>query len=123
MAQLMLEVFGDMLLIQPLEKNETKLPSPFALRRKIILKHKKLCYEGTSHNSFFVDETNGAVRNDSGSLMRTDDNELDIRNTVKNGILYLEDPVDKIWNPHFFVLTPNNKIFYTDSYRYAKELH
>lgn len=116
MAQLMLEVFGDMLLIQPVEKNETKLPSPYLLRRKIILKHKKLVYyEGASHNAFFVDDSNGVTR--SEVQLRQEDNELDIRNTVKNGILYLEDPVDKVWNPHFFVLTPNNQVFYTDSYR------
>jgi phosphatidylinositol phospholipase C gamma-1 len=35
---------------------------------------------------------------------------------VKNGILYLQDPIDKEWNPHFFVLT-NNKLFYTDSFQ------
>lgn len=40
---------------------------------------------------------------------------MDLRNTVKNGILYLEDPVDKEWNPHFFVLT-QNKLFYTQHY-------
>lgn len=115
MAQLMIEVFGDMLLTQPLEKNETKLPSPQALKRKIILKHKKLMYcEGSSHNNFVDD---GA--SNSSSLMRQDENELDIRNTIKNGVLYLEDPVDKAWNPHFFVLTPHNKIFYTDSYKYV----
>jgi phosphatidylinositol phospholipase C, gamma-1 len=115
MAQLMIEVFGDMLLTQPIEKNETRLPSPQALRRKIILKHKKLSYcDGSSHNAFFNDDTGLTP---STTLMRQDDNELDIRNTVKNGILYLEDPVDKVWNPHFFVLTPNNKIFYTDCYK------
>lgn len=118
MAQLMIEVFGEMLLTLPLEKNETKLPSPTALKRKIVLKHKKLVYcEGSSHNAFFVDDSNGS--SNSNSLMRQDENELDIRNTVKNGILYLEDPVDKVWNPHFFVLTPHNKIFYTDSYKYV----
>lgn len=47
--------------------------------------------------------------------------EMDLRNTVKNGILYLEDPVDKEWNPHFFVLT-QNKLFYTDSYHGAEEV-
>lgn len=120
MAQLMIEVFGDQLLTQPLEKNEVKLPSPYALKRKIILKHKKLVYcEGSSHNAFFVDDSNGAS---ASSLLRQDENELDIRNTVKNGILYLEDPVDKSWNPHFFVLTPHNKLFYTDSYKYVDGL-
>jgi phosphatidylinositol phospholipase C, gamma-1 len=115
MAQMMVEVFGDMLLTQPVEKNETMLPSPMALKRKIVLKHKKLSYEGSSHNAFFVDDSSG-----SNSLLRQDENELDIRNTIKNGILYLEDQVDKVWNPHFFVLTPHNKIYYTDSYKYAR---
>lgn len=118
MAQLMIEVFGEMLLTQHIEKNETKLPSPYALRRKIILKHKKLSYEGTSHNACFVDDSNGVARNEASSLLRQDDNELDIRNTVKSGVLFLEDPVDRVWNSHFFVLTPNNKIFYTDSYKW-----
>lgn len=114
MAQLMIEVFGESLLTQPVEKNETRLPSPHALRRKIILKHKKLSYcDGASHNAFFNDDTGMTAT----SLIRQDDNELDIRNTIKNGILYLEDPIDKNWNPHFFVLTPNNKIFYTDCYK------
>jgi phosphatidylinositol phospholipase C, gamma-1 len=42
MAKAFLEVFGDMLIVQPVDKNETHLPSPFQLRKKIILKHKKL---------------------------------------------------------------------------------
>uniref|UniRef100_A0A1B6CI00 Phosphoinositide phospholipase C n=1 Tax=Clastoptera arizonana TaxID=38151 RepID=A0A1B6CI00_9HEMI len=46
--------------------------------------------------------------------------DMDLRNTVKNGILYLEDPVDKEWNPHFFVLT-QNKLFYTDSFHRDQE--
>lgn len=45
---------------------------------------------------------------------------MDLRNTVKNGVLYLEDPVDKEWNPHFFVLT-QNKLFYTDSFHGDQE--
>jgi phosphatidylinositol phospholipase C gamma-1 len=45
---------------------------------------------------------------------------MDLRNTVKNGILYLEDPVDKEWNPHFFVLT-QHKLFYTDSFQNDQE--
>lgn len=42
MAVAMQEVFGDMLLTYPVEKGESALPSPYQLRRKIILKHKKL---------------------------------------------------------------------------------
>lgn len=39
--------------------------------------------------------------------------EMDLRNTIKNGVLYLQDPLEKKWNPHFFVLT-RNKLFYTE---------
>ncbi|XP_063235452.1 1-phosphatidylinositol 4,5-bisphosphate phosphodiesterase gamma-1 [Bacillus rossius redtenbacheri] len=99
MASAMQEVFGDMLLVQPVERNETQLPSPHQLQRKIILKHKKLP-EG-------VDECSVMVRNDDGR-------DMDLRNTVKNGVLYLEDPLDKQWHPHFFVLT-QHKLFWTDS--------
>ncbi|XP_045463914.1 1-phosphatidylinositol 4,5-bisphosphate phosphodiesterase gamma-1 [Harmonia axyridis] len=104
MASAMQEVFGDMLVVQPVDKNEKQLPSPFQLRRKIILKHKKL--------------PDG--QEEAAVVIRTDGNELDLRNSVKNGIMYIEDPVDKEWNPHFFVLT-NNQLFYTDSYRLDPE--
>ncbi|GBO38740.1 1-phosphatidylinositol 4,5-bisphosphate phosphodiesterase gamma-1, partial [Araneus ventricosus] len=40
--------------------------------------------------------------------------DVDISNAVKNGILYLEDPVDhEKWRPHFFMLT-QNKMYYTE---------
>ena len=38
---------------------------------------------------------------------------MDLRNTVRNGVLYLQDAVEKRWNPHFFVLT-RNKLYYTE---------
>lgn len=107
MAVAMQEVFGDTLLAQPADKNEAALPSPYALRRKILLKHKKLP-DG-------VDESSFVVRSDDSKQ------EMDLRNTVKNGILYLEDPVDREWNPHFFVLT-EQKLFYTDTFSRAQEM-
>lgn len=111
MAQAMQEVFGDTLLIQQIEKNEIQLPSPYQLRRRIILKHKKLP-EG--YRNGVAEDGLGTI--DRGTLIRQEDNELDIRSTIKNGILYLEDPVDKIWNPHFFVLT-HQKLFYTERHK------
>lgn len=33
--------------------------------------------------------------------------------TKKNGMLFLEDPMEKEWKEHFFVLT-GNKLYYTD---------
>ncbi|XP_065217212.1 1-phosphatidylinositol 4,5-bisphosphate phosphodiesterase gamma-1 [Planococcus citri] len=96
MANAMQEVFGDLLLTQPVDKNETKLPSPHQLKNKIILKHKKLP-EGTEEDSVCVQS----------------EDDMDLRNTVRNGVLYLQDPLEKQWNPHFFVLT-RNKLYYTE---------
>jgi phosphatidylinositol phospholipase C gamma-1 len=42
MAKIFEDIFGSMLLTTSIEKNETAMPSPEGLRRKIILKHKKL---------------------------------------------------------------------------------
>lgn len=42
MAAAFQELFGDMLLTQQIDKDETQLPSPNQLKRKIIIKHKKL---------------------------------------------------------------------------------
>lgn len=105
MASAFQDVFGEMLVVQPYEKNETSLPSPHELRRKIVLKHKKLP-EGAEENSF-------AVRQEEGK-------DLDLRNSIKNGILLLEDPVDKEWHPHAFVLT-ENKLYYTENYSAQRE--
>ncbi|XP_023319124.1 1-phosphatidylinositol 4,5-bisphosphate phosphodiesterase gamma-1 isoform X2 [Trichogramma pretiosum] len=107
MAKLMQETFGDMLQSMPVDKNEAALPSPAALKRKILLKHKKLPDGG--------DESSFVVRNDESRK------ELDLRSTIKNGILYLEDPVDRTWNPHFFVLT-QQKLFYTDTFHRGQEV-
>lgn len=93
-----------MLLSQPVESCETKLPSPSALRKKIILKHKKLP-DGQDESSF---------------LIRNDATDMDLRNSIINGIMYLEDRVDKEWNPHFFVLT-QTKLFYFDRYKLNQE--
>ncbi|KAL3276024.1 hypothetical protein HHI36_020754 [Cryptolaemus montrouzieri] len=104
MASAIQEVFGEMLVVQPMDKNESQLPSPHQLRRRIVLKHKKLP-EG---------------QEEAAVLIRNEGNEMDLRSSVKNGIMYIEDPVDKEWNPHFFVLT-NSQLFYTDCYRLDAE--
>ncbi|XP_077389932.1 1-phosphatidylinositol 4,5-bisphosphate phosphodiesterase gamma-1-like isoform X2 [Festucalex cinctus] len=90
------KVFGDMLLTKSVDNNAEDLPSPFQLRRKILIKHKKLV-EGT-----LCEEVT------SGSC-----SENDISNSLKNGILYLQDPVDHTWMPHYFVLT-SHKIYYSE---------
>lgn len=92
MAQAMQEVFGDMLLVHPVEKNETHLPSPYQLRRRIILKHKKL------------------PEVDDGTLQKTDDNDS-FKHTPREGKFYIQDPVDKTWKLYLFVLT-QQKLMY-----------
>lgn len=42
MASAMVEVFGNMLLTQPVDPYETRLPSPEQLKYKFIIKHKRL---------------------------------------------------------------------------------
>lgn len=103
----MQEVFGDALLIQPIEKNETCLPSPYLLRGKIVLKHKKLP-DGVDESTFIARSSQNPQ-------------EMDLRNTVKNGILYLEDLADREWYPHFFILTTQN-LFYTDTFSQGQEI-
>ena len=60
MATMMQEVFGEMLVVHPMERNETQLPSPHHLRRRIILKHKKLP-DGEDEGSFFVKNADGTL--------------------------------------------------------------
>lgn len=58
MANIMQEILGDLLLTQPIDKTETKLPSPHQLRNKIILKHKKLP-EGLEEDSVSISSEDG----------------------------------------------------------------
>uniref|UniRef100_A0A3B3Y442 1-phosphatidylinositol 4,5-bisphosphate phosphodiesterase gamma n=1 Tax=Poecilia mexicana TaxID=48701 RepID=A0A3B3Y442_9TELE len=90
------KVFGELLLTKPVDNNADELPSPHQLRRKILIKHKKLV-EGT----LYEEVTSASY------------SENDISNSLRNGILYLEDPIDHTWTPHYFVLT-SNKIYYSE---------
>ncbi|CAH1778916.1 unnamed protein product [Owenia fusiformis] len=102
MAQAFKEIFGDMLVTEPFSTTEAVMPSPQDLRRKIILKHKKL-----PDNADSV-EWNVPQNNEDTSVF-----DSDLSNSIKNGIMYLEDPVDKDWRPHYFVLT-STKMYYTE---------
>ena len=97
MATQFQEVFGDMLIAAPLDKYQQTLPSPEALKRKILLKHKKLP-DG-------ADE----IATDVSKFQ-----DFDIANSVKNGLLYVKDNEYFEWKPHFFVLT-ETKMFYSES--------
>lgn len=97
MATFFKKVFGEMLLTKAVDISADGLPSPHQLKRKILIKHKKLA-EGSAYEEV------------SSS---TPYSENDISNSIKNGILYLEDPINHEWYPHFFVLT-SNKIYYSE---------
>ncbi|XP_045688774.1 1-phosphatidylinositol 4,5-bisphosphate phosphodiesterase gamma-1 isoform X2 [Phyllostomus hastatus] len=97
MAQYFRKVLGDTLLTKPVDIAADGLPSPNQLKRKILIKHKKLA-EGSAYEEV------------PASVMYS---ENDISNSIKNGILYLEDPVNHEWYPHYFVLT-SSKIYYSE---------
>ncbi|KAL8563654.1 hypothetical protein ACOMHN_055288 [Nucella lapillus] len=102
MAMAFRDVFGGSLLVEPISKEGCLLPSPQQLKYKIILKHKKLPdgVEGTEWKYTVATEDNTHL-------------EVDVSTSTKNGILYLEDPVDHIWRPHIFVLS-GHKLYYTE---------
>ena len=77
------------------------LPSPSQLKRRFIIKHKKLP-EG-SEAALLAAKVQEDVTTD-----------VDISTAVKNGELYLEDPIEKEWKVHFFMLT-NNKMYYAEA--------
>ncbi|XP_056403623.1 1-phosphatidylinositol 4,5-bisphosphate phosphodiesterase gamma-1 [Hyla sarda] len=97
MAQYFKKVFGDNLLTKPVDVNADGLPSPNHLKRKILIKHKKLA-EGSTYEEIPTSTVYA---------------ENDISNSIKNGILYLQDPINHEWYPHFFVLT-SSKIYYSE---------
>ncbi|KAF8790535.1 1-phosphatidylinositol 4 like protein [Argiope bruennichi] len=143
MAAAFLEVFGDMLLVQPIERDDlTKkkfsghrlawqgyLHGPDAIRLGVIV---ALCREEDESLSSIVLIQNPRVwyfevyslgiqehkklpdgHEEKLILQRDEGADADISNAVKNGILYLEDPVDHEWRPHFFMLT-QNKMYYAE---------
>ncbi|XP_046469716.1 1-phosphatidylinositol 4,5-bisphosphate phosphodiesterase gamma-1-like [Neodiprion pinetum] len=101
MASIMRKVFGKMLLTKRITRVEPELPSPEMLRGRIILKH------GTLPDHV---EQKPVVKQPIPDEV---EQEMDLRNTIKSGILYLENSVEKTWIPQFFVLT-ERKLYYTD---------
>ncbi|XP_034734553.1 1-phosphatidylinositol 4,5-bisphosphate phosphodiesterase gamma-2 isoform X1 [Etheostoma cragini] len=95
MARIFREVFGDKLLIEPVEQMAEQLPSPTQLKGKIILKHKKLSVEG-------------------GGFTK------DFRKGQKQGDLEIWDPVDQRWNTHFCVIS-DDKLYYAEEHEDENE--
>ncbi|XP_075994360.1 1-phosphatidylinositol 4,5-bisphosphate phosphodiesterase gamma-2 [Genypterus blacodes] len=95
MARIFREVFGDKLLMEPVEQMAEQLPSPTQLKGKIILKHKKLSLEG-------------------GEISK------DFRKGLKQGDLEIWDPVDQRWNNHYCVIS-DDKLYYAEEYEEEEE--
>ncbi len=115
MAKLFEEVLGPMLLTMPMgDRNMEAMPSPLVLRRKILIKHKKLPEDG-SFNSMDESSTSALVPAAPPPTPPVVDvvGDMDLSNSEKNGILFLEDQLEREWAPHFFVLA-NSKMYYTE---------
>uniref|UniRef100_A0A4W5K275 Phosphoinositide phospholipase C n=1 Tax=Hucho hucho TaxID=62062 RepID=A0A4W5K275_9TELE len=80
MATYFKKVFGEMLLTKAVDISADGLPSPNQLKRKILIKHKKLA-EGSAYEEVSTS---------------TPYSENDISNSIKNGILFLEDPINHV---------------------------
>jgi len=82
------EVLGDLLLTSPISRDEWELPSPSALRNKIILKHKKLREEQQENDNL------------NNSLLLEDELDQDIlsRQCIKKGVLWLKNDVSNANN-------------------------
>ncbi|KAL3101092.1 hypothetical protein niasHS_001552 [Heterodera schachtii] len=76
------QMLGDLLLTAPVSRDEWQLPSPAALKRKIILKHKKL----QLHNEL----TDAMLSAQSAEEEMEQDNILS-RQCVKKGVLWLRE--------------------------------
>ncbi|CAI4232720.1 unnamed protein product [Auanema sp. JU1783] len=90
------EILGDYLLVAPVNRDETQLPSPAALKKKIILKHKKLP----------IESEDVVVKQDE-----FEDTDILARDCEKRGVLYLKDNTSHEWKPHVFVLF-NDRLCY-----------
>lgn len=100
---------GDLLLTSAVNKDEIKLPSPSALRHKIILKHKKLQLESDAVS---------APASSAASAASLDDDESEIfsRDCVKKGVLSLNNN-NGDWTRHLFVLFPDRLCYTTEPIR------
>ncbi|CAD6198775.1 unnamed protein product [Caenorhabditis auriculariae] len=102
LAQEVKEILGDYLLVQPVNRDEKELPSPAALKKKIILKHKKLPVES--------EDLAAVVKNDEFQ-----DTDIIARECVKKGILFLKNSTRHEWTTHVFVLFADRLCYMLDT--------
>ncbi|KAF8771915.1 1-phosphatidylinositol 4 like protein [Argiope bruennichi] len=113
MAAAFREVFGDMLLIEPVERDSAQMPSPDQLKKKIIIMHKKIPEE--------EDETIILEKNEDIKFFhimmkiyfefRSFCAYSDTSDAVKNGTLHLGHPTCKEWKSYLFVLKQDKLYF------------
>jgi phosphatidylinositol phospholipase C gamma-1 len=109
MAKQFKEVFGDMLLVQPIDTSAQSLPSPNQLKGRVIIKHKKLTLDESGAEIVqFTPVPKEEETQDAESLLQ------DLSNSVKNGLLFMQDPISKQWQKHFFVLVKSGKLMFTE---------
>ncbi|KAK0395976.1 hypothetical protein QR680_001514 [Steinernema hermaphroditum] len=99
MAQDIKEILGDLLLTSPVSKDENELPSPEALKRKIILKHKKLALDTDSMSSSYI------------PLEDDQENDCLPKNCVKRRIVQMREGQSTEWKQYVLALT-HDKLFY-----------
>ena len=104
MAEIFKHYLSNYLITEKLDPNETELPSPESLKRKIILKQKKLNNSTESNHAAAVSSRLSMVAEESGESI--------FSKSKKNGVVYMKDEYEN-WNKHLVVLW-DNKLFYSD---------
>ena len=86
---------SDTLLVAPVDSNATTLPSPNKLKHKIIIKHKKLTLSDSGEPT--LDKPSPApTTSEPGEGTDIASFMMDLSNSIKNGYLFMQDPIDKV---------------------------
>ena len=94
------EIFGSMLVSAQLRENETELPSPEQLKRRIILKGKIL--PKAEYQKYFTEDLATDFDSPDAALSQV----------KKTGKLYVQNQ-NQVWEPYFFALM-DNKLSYIE---------
>jgi hypothetical protein len=114
-AQCLRDILGELLLKEKVSPTETQLPSPHALRRKIIVKHKKLKPDNEDRMSVVLGGR--SMSGDEGAYacarahlragpLESDGSDESLQE-VKRGLLKLYHESEKRWLSHMLILGPH----------------